>query len=58
MRRIPVSEGSVEDVLLWPLTSDGTYSVQSAYRMLEADANSQKPSSFQWMVESGCGREF
>lgn len=45
-RRIPVSEGSVEDVLLWPLTSDGTYSVQSAYRMLEADANSQKPSSF------------
>nr|POE98076.1 disease resistance protein rpm1 [Quercus suber] len=42
---IPVSDGSVEDVLIWPLTPNGTYSVQIAYRMLEANANSQKPSS-------------
>uniref|UniRef100_A0A7N2LJ47 Reverse transcriptase zinc-binding domain-containing protein n=1 Tax=Quercus lobata TaxID=97700 RepID=A0A7N2LJ47_QUELO len=46
VRRIPVSEGSAEDVLIWPLTQlDGNYSVQSAYKMSEADMNSQKPSS-------------
>jgi len=32
--RILVSEGWDEDILIWPLTSDGEYGVQSTYRML------------------------
>ena len=34
MRRIQVCEDGAEDTLIWPLTSDGDYSVRSAYRML------------------------
>ena len=40
---IPVSEGYVEDLLIWPLTSNGNYSVQSAYRMLEINAGILSP---------------
>ena len=40
---IPVSEGYVEDLLIWPLTSNGNYSVQSAYRMLETNARILSP---------------
>ena len=40
---IPVSEGYVEDLLIWPLTSNGNYSVQSAYRMLETNARILRP---------------
>ena len=35
---IPVSEGYVEDLLIWPLTPYGNYSVRSTYRMLETNA--------------------
>ena len=39
---IPVSEGQVEDLLTWPLTSDGNYSVRSAYHMLMDEVSSQE----------------
>lgn len=31
MSRIQVCEGSAEDLLVWPLTSDCSFSVRSAY---------------------------
>ena len=34
MRRIQVYEDGAKDTLIWPLISDGDYSVRSAYRML------------------------
>ena len=34
--RIPLCEDWDEDILIWPLTSDGEYSVHSAYHMLVA----------------------
>ena len=40
---IPVSEGWVADLLNWPLTPDGNYSVKSAYRMLMDEVSSQEP---------------
>ena len=40
---IPVSEGRVEDLLIWPSTPDGNYSVQSAYRMLIDEVSCQEP---------------
>ena len=40
---IPVSEGRVADLLNWPLTPNGNYSVKSAYRMLMDEVNSQEP---------------
>ena len=43
IQRILVSEGYVEDLLIWPLTPDGNYSVQSAYRMLETNARFLSP---------------
>ncbi|KAK7845966.1 hypothetical protein CFP56_008599 [Quercus suber] len=43
IKRIPVSEGWVEDLLIWPLTPTGDYSVQSAYRMLEINARRLSP---------------
>ena len=43
--RIPVCEGSVTDKLIWPLTLDGDFSVQSAYRMLESMTRSSNPCS-------------
>ena len=40
VRRIQVCEAEAEDTLVWPLTNDGDYSVQSAYRLLvSADSN-------------------
>ena len=41
IKLILVSEGCVEDLLIWPLTLDENYSVQSAYRMLVEEASSQ-----------------
>ena len=43
IKRIPVSEWWVEDLLIWPLTPTGDYSVRSAYRMLETNARSLSP---------------
>ena len=43
IQRILVSEGYVEDLLIWPLTPDGNYSVQSAYQMLETNARFLSP---------------
>lgn len=44
--KIHVSEAWAEDILIWPLTSNGDYSVRSAYRMLVADeANTNLSSS-------------
>lgn len=43
IKLIPISEGRVEDLLIWPLTPDGNYNVRSAYRVLIA--SSQEPGS-------------
>ena len=45
VRRIQVSEGCDEDLLVWPLMADGTYSVRSAYRFLASAETSTHPSS-------------
>ena len=43
--RIQVSDGSAEDLLVWPLTFDGSFSVRSAYRFLASADFSSQPSS-------------
>lgn len=43
IRRIPVSEESVADLLIWPFTPTGDYRVSSAYRMLESKVRSVNP---------------
>ena len=43
--RIPLCEDWNEDILIWPLTSDGEYRVHSAYRMLASVENSSMSSS-------------
>ena len=45
IKRIYVHERGGDNVLLWPLTSNGNYSVRSAYRMLAAEGINQNPSS-------------
>lgn len=46
VRWIHVSDAWTEDILIWPLTTDGEYSVRSAYRMLvEADGQALPSSS-------------
>ena len=45
MRRIQVCEAGAEDTLVWPLTNDGDYSVQSAYCMLVFAESILQPSS-------------
>ena len=35
--KIQVSEVSTEDMLVWPLSSNGDYSVKSAYRLLATE---------------------
>ena len=45
MGRILVSEGWDDDILIWPLTSGGDYSVRSAYWMLVETENLTLPSS-------------
>lgn len=42
---IPVSHCPIEDLLIWQYTTDGSYSVKSAYQMLSADIRSAQPSS-------------
>ena len=36
IKQIYVHEGAGDDVLVWPLTPNGNYSVRSVYRMLGA----------------------
>ena len=36
--RIPMGEESAADLLIWPLSHTGDYSVWSAYRLLESSA--------------------
>lgn len=43
IKLIPVSEGWVKDLLIWPLTLDGNYRVRSAYHMLSVEESSQEP---------------
>ena len=43
--RIQVSEACDEDLLVWPLTADGSYSVRSAYCLLASAEASIAPSS-------------
>ena len=45
VRRIQVSEACDEDLLVWPLTADGSYSVRSAYCLLASVEASIAPSS-------------
>lgn len=45
IKSIPMIECSLEDRLIWPLSSDGDYTARSAYRMLEVDASYKNPSS-------------
>nr|POE89688.1 hypothetical protein CFP56_38072 [Quercus suber] len=45
VRGIYVAEDEAEDVLIWPLSSSGSYSVRSAYRMLMEAENFVLPSS-------------
>ena len=42
---ILVNEGRVEDLLIWPLTLDGNYSVRSAYHMLMDEVSCEEPST-------------
>lgn len=53
--RIPLCEDWDKDILIWLLTSDGEYSVRSAYRMLVAaecssmlSSSSSNPSQAFW----------
>lgn len=39
VRKIQVCEDWEEDILIWPLTFNGEYSVRSAYQMLVDDEN-------------------
>ena len=43
--QIQVSEVGEEDFLVWPLTSDGNYSVKSAYCLLDSEEGKADPSS-------------
>ena len=43
--RIQVNEACDEDLLVWPLTTDGSYSVRSAYCLLASTEASTTPSS-------------
>ena len=45
VRKIQVCEDWEEDILIWPSTFDGEYSVRSAYRMLVDAENLSMPSS-------------
>ena len=45
VRKILVCADGEEDILIWPLTADGGYSVRSAYRMLVDNENYRLPSS-------------
>ena len=45
IKHIYVHEGAGNDVLVWPLTPNGNYSVRSVYRMLAAEGINQNPSS-------------
>ena len=45
IKRIYVHDGDGEDVLVWPLSPNGDYTVRSAYRMLAAKGFSQNSSS-------------
>ena len=40
-----MGEDEAEDVLIWPLSPSGSYSVRSAYRMLMEAETSALPSS-------------
>ena len=44
IKGIYVSEDSIEDKLIWPLTSSGDYSVKSAYQMLSSATLTSKAS--------------
>jgi len=44
IRKIYVSEACNLDCLVWPKTSDGSYSVKSAYQMLATEAINEAPS--------------
>lgn len=48
--KIHVSEVSTEDVLVWPLSSDGNYSVKSTYRLLATERINGFPS----LSSGGC----
>ena len=45
VRKIQVCADGEKDILIWPLTADGDYSVRSAYRMIVDNENQSLPSS-------------
>ncbi|KAL0013372.1 hypothetical protein SO802_000441 [Lithocarpus litseifolius] len=45
IRKIYVSEASDTDCLVWLKSSDGCYSIKSAYQMLATEVNNKAPSS-------------
>nr|POE51498.1 putative ribonuclease h protein [Quercus suber] len=45
IQSIPVSYCPMEDLLIWPRTRDGSYSVKSAYQLLSAENRTSQPSS-------------
>ncbi|XP_075650169.1 putative mitochondrial protein AtMg00310 [Castanea sativa] len=40
IQSIPISHYPMEDLLIWPFTTDGSYSVKSAYQMLSTEIRS------------------
>ena len=53
IKNIHVSQIEVVDALIWPHTSDGVYSVRSAYHLLATTQHQDQPSSSN--VEAGKG---
>ena len=45
IQSIPISHFPMEDLLIWPLTNDGNYSVKSAYQLLSSEIRATLPSS-------------
>ena len=45
IQSIPVSHFPMDDMLIWPLTTDGNYSIKSAYQLLSSESRAALPSS-------------
>ena len=43
IRKIPLCKSQQQDVLIWPITSDGDYSVKLGYKFLQNEVLQQQP---------------